>query len=179
MILIESKTVGTAVSGVEFTSIPQTFTDVVLQVSGRSSTGSTRADIFLTINGDTGSNYSIRRLIGFDSGSVQSYAESGTPTQTNLISITGNGATADTFGNLGFYFPNYTSTTTKSFSVDNTAENNSTSAYIMGIFAGRYTTSSAITSIKIEPQSSNFMTGSILSLYGVLKGSDGIVTTSP
>jgi hypothetical protein len=35
MKLIESKTLGTAASSIEFTSIPQTFTDLVVLVSSR------------------------------------------------------------------------------------------------------------------------------------------------
>jgi hypothetical protein len=177
MKLIESKTLATAAASIEFTSIPQTFTDLVLTISARSAASGARNDIQITINSDTGSNYSGRRLIGVD-GVTQSAAGSGSPSAAQLVAIVGNGATADTFANGSIYFPNYTSTTNKSFSVDMVAENNSSSSYILGITAYLYTTSSAITSIKIQPDGWNLVAGTTMSLYGILKGTDGIVTTS-
>jgi hypothetical protein len=177
MKLIESKTLGTAQAAIEFTSIPQTYTDLVLTISARSAASGARNDIQITINSDTGSNYSGRRLIGVD-GVTQSYAASGSPFGSQMVAIVGNGATANTFANGSIYFPNYTSTTNKSFSVDMAAENNSSGDYILGITAYLYTTSSAITAIKIQPDGHNLVAGTTMSLYGVLKGSDGIVTTS-
>jgi hypothetical protein len=178
MKLIETKTLGTAAASIEFTSIPQDATDLLLTISARSASNFARNDITITINNDTGSNYSYRRIIGYDSGQVAGDGSSGTPTQTRAVSITGNGATANTFSNSAIYFPDYTSTTSKSFSIETTAENNSSTDYIMGIFYYRYTTTAGITSIKMEPDSFNFLANSTFSLYSITKGSDGIVTTS-
>jgi hypothetical protein len=88
-------------------------------------------------------------------------------------------ATANTFSNSVAYFPNYANTTTnKSFSVDDVSENNATASY-QTISANLYSSTSAITSLKIESiNSANIVAGSTVSLYGILKGSDGIVTTS-
>jgi hypothetical protein len=46
------------------------------------------------------------------------------------IDTVGNTATANTFGNMSIYFPNYTSSNFKSFSVDAVTENNGTAAFI-------------------------------------------------
>jgi len=178
MTLIETKTLGTATAAIEFTSIPQTFTDLCVKISGRASgTGGARDDLRITINADTGSNYAYRRLIGYDSNQVLGEGSSGTPAGIQVFPITANGGTSNTFSNNEIYFPNYTSATTKGFSGDSTAENNSSSSWILGIFAFRYTTTSPITSIRFAPNS-DFMVGSTISLYGILKGSDGIVVAS-
>ena len=177
MKLIESKTLAIAQASIDFISIPQNYTDLVIKISGRASGSATRDDISITLNGDAGSNYFYRRLIGYDSNQISADANSGTPGQTRAVSMTANTATANTFSNTEIYFPNYTSTTSKSFNIESAAENNSSSSWIMGVFSYRYTTTLPITSISFAPNS-NFMAGSTISIYGILKGSDGIVTTS-
>jgi hypothetical protein len=176
MKLIESKTLGGTTANVEFTSIPQTFTDLVLMVSGRSTRATEiRDELHIRFSGDTGSNYSVRTLIGTGSSVI-----SGTGFFSDRLSrmdMTASGATSNTFGNMTIYIPNYTSSVAKSVSVDNVIENNATESY-QSIIAGLWNNSGAITSIYLEPEVSDFASGSIFSLYGVLKGSDGIVTTS-
>jgi hypothetical protein len=87
--------------------------------------------------------------------------------------------TADTFGNTAIYIPNYqASGVAKSFSTDGVAENNATSASL-GITAGLSEITAAITSIRIAPPASiNWVEYSSATLYGILAGSDGIVSVS-
>jgi hypothetical protein len=173
MQLIESKTLGTAAASIEFTSIPQDFTDLVFLVSGRSSRGVEVDDnIRLTLNGST-SNFSSRFLFGTGSSVSSS-------TETNYAGqITASVATGSTFGSVLIYLPNYTSTVAKSYSVDAVTENNATGARQV-LIAGLWNPASnvAITSASIAAGNGNLEAGSTISLYGVLKGSDGIVTTS-
>jgi len=174
--LIESKTLGTAQASIEFTLIPSTFTDLVVLLSSRNSGASNDNEITrLRFNTDTGNNYSWRRLMGTGSG-VDSVAASST--DYILGSRTpNNGRTANTFDNAQFYVPNYTSGVAKSVSVDFVEENNATAAF-QGIVAGLWTGTTAINSIQISIITGNYVVGTTASLYGVLKGSDGIVTTS-
>jgi hypothetical protein len=171
MKLIESKTLGTAQASIEFTSIPQTFTDLILLVSLRNSFANFYSDTLLTLNNQTST--STRILYGL-SGSAGSY----TATNGTNLFTPGTTATASTFGNTQLYFPNYTSTGTKSISSDSVIENNSTDN-IISISAGLVSNgTNPINSITLSLTSGNFVSGSMVSLYGVLKGSDGIVTTS-
>ena len=64
-------------------------------------------------------------------------------------------------------------------SVDAVGENNATQAFQI-ISAGLWANTAAITSIQLIPQSGGgtFVADSTVSLYGITKGSDGIVTTS-
>jgi hypothetical protein len=175
MELIESKTLGTAQASIEFTSIPSTFTDLVLLMScrtDRSSAPSSVDGIGVNFNG-VSTNLSTRSLGGSGSSAFS------TSISTGEIGITtGSGSTANTFGNVMAYIPNYAGSTNKSWSSDDVNENNATDGYQL-IRAGLWSNTAAITSIRLFPVAgSNFVAGSMISLYGVLKGSDGIVTTS-
>jgi hypothetical protein len=88
------------------------------------------------------------------------------------------GATSDTFGNATIYVPNYAGSTAKSYSSDSVTENNATESY-QAVHASSQSSTTAITSVTIFAQNGNLLTGTTVSLYGVLKGSDGIVTTTP
>jgi hypothetical protein len=175
MKLIETKTLGTAAASIEFTSIPQTFTDLVVVASLRSARAAVGDDIVFRYNGDTGSNYSFRSLAG--TGSAVASGSSTLTVGYFGICAAAN-STANTFGNGSLYIPNYTGSTAKSSSSDSVGENNATAADQI-ILAQLYSQTTAISSILIfSNTSSNLVAGSTISLYGILKGSDGIVTTS-
>jgi hypothetical protein len=175
MTLIESKTLGTAAASIEFTSIPQTFTDLAFVFSCSSATAEVAG--FIRFNGDSGGNYLIRKLLGFGSGVVsQSQSSAGNTNTAIRINVTANGTGAIP-NNGTAYIPNYTGATTKSVSVDSVTEINATNSY-QSIIAGLWNNTSAITSISLTGDIANLNVGSTISLYGILKGSDGIVTTS-
>jgi hypothetical protein len=173
MKLIETKTLGAGAASIEFTSIPQTFTDLVLKISSRS-TGSA-SGINLRFNGDSSGVYDTRRLYGGGSSATsdnfvdQAAAYLGWQTQSTY--------TANTFSSIDVYIPNYTGSTNKSVSQDGVSENNATTAQ-QGIHAMLWRNTAAITSLFCSDGGSDFATGSTFSLYGITKGSDGIVTTS-
>jgi hypothetical protein len=170
MKLIESKTLASTASTIEFTAIPQTYTDLVLLVSLRGQVGADTTPTELRFNGST-TGYSGR---GLEGSSVSTYSY----TLTYLYPTAGNGAntTANTFSSASVYIPNYAGSTNKSISVDGVVESNNTNGY-QSIQAGLWSNTAAITSLAILT-SSVFVVGCTVSLYGILKGSDGIVTTS-
>jgi hypothetical protein len=165
--LIATATVTTSgVSFISFSSIPQNFTDLVLLVSGRYVTNN--PDFILGINGGS-SNQSFRRFYGSGSG-----VASDLPSFIGLF-INPSGATANTFGNSSIYVANYNSSNNKSVSIDSVNETNGTAA-LHGIGAGLYSSSLPITQLSVGGY--EFGLNSTASLYGITKGSDGIVTTS-
>jgi hypothetical protein len=175
MRLIESKTLATAAASIEFTSIPQTFTDLVAVCSLRLDVDSLVINI--RFNVDTGSNYSSRRLQGDGSAATSVSRTSETSLETLLSGF--SSSTSNTFSNSSLYIPNYTGSTAKSVSVDAVTENNATFSQQI-IQAGIWTGTAPITSMSFTRLAGgNLVAGSIISLYGILKGSDGIVTTSP
>jgi hypothetical protein len=172
MKLIETKTLGTAAASITFTSIPQTFTDLVVTLSTRSTgVGSPPNPIGMAFN--NGDNFSWRHLMGRGS-SVTTTSGTGQYAGT----APNSNDTANTFGSIVIYIPNYTSNSAKSYSVDSITENNATSAYAE-IIAGLWNDTSAITQVFLYIGNSLSMAvGTTVSLYGITKGSDGIVTTS-
>ena len=149
-------------AAIEFTSIPATYTDLVIKTSLRSTNASINPGLLININGNN-TGLSTRLLYG-DGSAAASYTatdEIGTPA--------GDNATASTFGNAEIYFPNYAGSTNKSFSVDTVNENNATSA-TQYLTAGLRSNTDAITSILLKPASSaSFKQYSTATLYGIRK----------
>jgi hypothetical protein len=165
--LISSVTVGAGgASSIDFTSIPQTFTDLVIVYSGRSSGNDTEFQI--RFNSST-SNYTVRYLAG--SGSS---AYSGNLTAYSLTAqVSWNAATSNTFGSTIITIPNYAASTNKSWSADSVSENNATTAY-QTLYAGVWADTSAITSITLRDiGTDNHVQYSTAYLYGLTKGSGG------
>jgi hypothetical protein len=171
MTLIQTTTLGTAGASIEFTSIPQTFTDLVVFMSCRTNRALVVDGLILNLNGSAVS-FTGRKLEG-DGG-----ATSSSTTTTEAGHAPANTATANTFSNVFLYFPNYTGSTNKSFSSDAVSENNASTTY-QSLYAGLWSNTAAITSLRIAPDvGTQLSVDSTISLYGILKGSDGIVTVS-
>jgi len=170
--LIQKTTLNASAASITFSSIPQTFTDLVVMLTPRASIAADRAELYLTVNSDTAANYSSRRLQGYDSNSVLSATSSSVaPTSNGSFGrIDGATATASTFSNVSLYIPNYTSSNQKSMSIDWVAENNSSTSWTVGMSAILYSGTAAITSLSFSAESaSNFVQYSSFSLYGVAK----------
>lgn len=182
MQLIQTVTVGSGgASEIAFSSIPQTFTDLFIVVSARSS-GTANNYTGLKING-VNTNQSSRFLYGTGSG-TGSVSLTGASDYNLIAYMTLSSDTSNTFASSTFYIPNYAGSTTKSVSIDAVTENNATGANQM-IMAGLWNSTAAITSLSIVSvagsnlqASGNLAQYSTASLYGILKGSDGIVTVS-
>jgi hypothetical protein len=178
MTLIQHIELGSNQSSITFSSIPATFTDLVLKVSPRNTSANTERDIFLQFNGDTTSgNYQVRRLYG-DGGNAYSDAFSSGADALRIGFASGTNQTANTFGSVEIYIPNYTRNAAKSISADAVTENNATRA-MQQISAGLWTGTAAISSITLQMiLSVQFAANSSATLYGITAGSSGGVTVS-
>jgi len=170
MELIEAK-ISTS-SSVTFTSIPQTYTDLQLVISSRTTNAATREQMFINPNGSTTNNNRIV-LFGYDNTTPAS----GAGTDRLVGWKNGGTSTANTFSNISIYFPNYTSSNNKSFSTDAVAENNSSSSWIVNFGASLWSSSAAITSIEIACETSTFASGSTFYLYGISNVTSGSKAT--
>jgi len=143
-------------------TIPQTYTDLILYSSARSTFAASGDNLYYKINAYT-TGYSQRFLYG--TGSV---AGSASATDPGLEDYSvGNNATANTFSNVMLYMPNYTSSVAKSISVDSVSENNATASN-MGFWAELLNQTGAITSITITSgNGGNLAQYSSFYLYGV------------
>ena len=138
------------------------YTDLKIVASIRGAIADTIRGVYISINGST-SSFSQKYLRGYntgtDSGSIARF--SGDANAAN--------STANTFSSFEFYFPNFSSSNNKSYSVDWASENNSGGSFAcdMGFIAGLWSNTSAITSITLAFDSGNILSGSSFYLYGI------------
>ncbi len=167
---IQTTTVGPGgAPNIEFNTIPQTYTDLILVISARHTTSETSNDILVTLNGST-TTFSGVRVYG--SGTV---ASSDTNSRTIGTSV-GASATANVFGSSEVLFANYTSSNYKVFGSDQVGENDASLAYQI-LSNHLWSTSSPITSITIAPASGSFVYHTSATLYGVTRASQSAMAT--
>ena len=152
--LISSVVISTANNTISFTSIPQTYTDLIIKASLRGST--TTTTFAVQVNGTTVTSV-VRLFAGGNFTASDSF---------NEHYIDPSDFTANTFGNTDLYFPNYATSVHKTFSVSSVGENNATQAY-MNFAANATGSTSAITSINLLRTSGNFVQYSTAYLYGI------------
>ena len=166
MTLIATGTISSATYSYTMSSIPQTYTDLVMFISARSDY-SANHEMQFAINSVT-TGYS-NRMIYTNNGSSAQSASASNAFYTWGGAVVGSGAPANTFSNCSVYFPNYSSTTVaKSISSDSTAESNA-AASIIWMNAGLNTTTAAISSLTFYCWQSfiNFQPGTTFTLYGI------------
>jgi hypothetical protein len=156
-------------SNIEITSIPQTYTDLILKVSARTTrTDYNYSELVIQLNGITStSNYSTDILLG-NNGSAASFTIS-TYAQLNYIST--NKTTSGIFGSTEIYIPNYISSNKKSIGIEGAAEVNGADN-AMGLNSVLSENTGAITSIKIFPAANEgviFTQYTSATLYGISK----------
>lgn len=157
---------------VEFANIPQTYTDLrivaSLRVSSAGEGGSfpvQRCELIFN-NTTTGTSYSVRLLYG-NGASTGSASGAGAARNFYSGAAVASGATSNTFSNVEYYIPNYTSSNNKSFMIDSVTENNSTAADA-SFTTGIWSNSAAVTNLRLRPYDlSNFVEFSSVSLYGI------------
>jgi hypothetical protein len=159
---IASVTVGTsAPANIDFTSIPSTYTDLVIKVSARKIQSGGATNLQMLLNSST-SGYLQRVLFGDGS----SYSDN---TELSFMYVTSASITADTFNSTEIYLPNYAGSNNKSMSVDSVTENNA-AGNIMTLMAGLWSDSTAINAIRLQVYSPNtFAQYSTFTLYGISK----------
>lgn len=157
--LIASSTVGSGgAASIDFTSIPATYTDLLIKASLRT-TGTDPDDYILIKPNNSTSNLTFRFIRGSGSG-----VDSNT---TERPPANAAGSTASTFGNMDIYFPNYSGSTNKSFSIDAVTENNATFSRA-SLHAHLWSDATAINRVVLTSgQSFNFVQYSTAYLYGI------------
>jgi hypothetical protein len=161
MTLISSVTVGAGgAANISFSSIPATYTDLVLKLSARNNGAQYYGQLYF--NGST-TGYS-RRLLYGDGSAAGSIAISN---EYTLVTNPTTSYTANTFGNFEMYIPNYAGSTNKSYSIDAVIENNASTAYAT-MYAALWSNTAAINQITLVPNSPDtFVQYSTAYLYGI------------
>jgi hypothetical protein len=158
---IATQTVGTATPTITFSSIPQTYTDIVVATAIQMSAN---VNVWMRFNSDTGSNYSYTTLQG--NGSSGSSSRSSSDTKIQLDSVAYPYFTSTAFSPNIVHIMNYSNTTTYKTAL--LRSNNATVG--VSLFAGLWRSTSAISTIAFTnafPGSVNFAVGTTFTLYGV------------
>ena len=156
---IATTTLGSAQATVEFTSISQSYTDLILVTNTGISTAADHA-IFMQVGNnsyDTGSNYSSTYMFGTGSTAVSGRESNATRALTMRT-------TSTLIGNGFVHCMNYSNTTTnKTFLSRGNTSDGMTVAYV-----NLWRSTSAINRIKLTDETgANFLTGSTFTLYGI------------
>jgi len=151
-----------SVASILFSSIPQTYTDLVVKVSTRD-TGASQ-HMFFDLNGTAPTGFSNTLLFGDGSSTYSQRRTDGLLTFTNETSS----STANTFNSMDFYIPNYTSSNYKQIILDSVTEQNGSGAY-SNLMAILWRNTAAINSIGLGAAGTAFAQYSKFSLYGVLR----------
>lgn len=168
--LIASTTVGSGgSSSIDFTSIPQTFTDLFIVMSARTVN---QGNVRLNLN-SSASSFSSRVVYSFATNAPLSYTDTVGTSRATFSSDT----PSTNFGAMQFHLPNYRSGVSKPFSVDGFAASFN-GGYIQ-LIGGVWANNAAITSLSLLPPSGDtFIQNTTAYLYGVLVGSGGATVTS-
>jgi len=166
--LISSNVLSSSAASVTFSSIPSTYTDLVLKASCRiADAGGTNTVDYtkwqVVLNGS--STHSRTNLIG-NGASASSERATSEGVLLTIGSTQSDGSTANTFANFELYIPNYASTTNKQMSAFGVSEQNGTTAFISS-GAHLFQTSTAISSLTIYQNFGNAAANSSFYLYGI------------
>jgi hypothetical protein len=153
---IATTTLGSAAASYTFSSIPSTYTDLVLVAVTKNSVVTVNG-IFIRYNGDTASNYSTTFLYGNGTSAVSSRASSQTQAQ---IGWDGSTDFVPTIINI----QNYSNATTYKTALSRSNEPSSRVAAWVSLWRS----TAAVTSITLTAESpANFAIGSTFTLYGI------------
>ena len=175
-VALDKITVGSAVASVTFSSIPSGYTDLV--IVGNLGTTSGSANIALQVGNttiDTGSNYSFTNVNGDGSSAASSRASN----QAQIYIDYSAYPTTTLTSTYIWQVQNYSNTTTNKTVLgrSNTASRGTNAT------VGLWRSTAAINTIKLDTQSTTFLSGSTFSLYGIAseetsaKATGGMVTS--
>ena len=152
---IATVTLGSSASSYTFTSIPNTYTDLVLIGNGLSSTGGI-AGFILEFNGDTAGNYSRTSMSG--DGTNTNSDRNNNAGSANVGLMSGTAMALNTV-----HIMNYANTSVyKTFLARGSVSN-----ALVRASTGLWRSTSAINAIKIYDGNGSFAAGVVLTLYGI------------
>jgi hypothetical protein len=161
--------VNSSTAAFSFTSIPSTYRNLVLMMSGRSNQSGVWGTGFLRFNNDSGNNYDWECApdgvnAAGTTGAGQSYAAPFAPVA--------NTATANNAGSFTMFIPNYKGTTffKSGLCVSGAIYNTTVADFKTNNSTFLWRSTSAITRIDIDDAGGGggFLSGSVCTLYGVM-----------
>lgn len=152
---------GSPSATVDFSSIPQTYQNLRLIITGACSTGGIDAGCLMTLNGDTGANYDI--ALQYNGGVSSTYGG----TSADIGNISANTSPPNSSGVIDLLIPGYAGTTFNKQFQSLSSRRDATSTIYIVMTGGCWHNASAITDILLTAASGNFIAGSVFTLYGL------------
>ena len=161
---IATTTLGSSQTSIDFTSISGSYTDLVIIGSIKLATN-TGNQMYLRMNNDTGSNYSVTTLSGGASSSATTRFSGQTYIRYNYF----NDPNSTSFTDLIMNINSYSNSTT--FKTTSSRLNRALGGSVgIDVSIGLWRSTSAINRLTFFIESSNsFASGSMFTLYGILK----------
>lgn len=160
---IATTLLSTSTATVTFSAIPQGYKHLQIRAIVRPATNN--AEIRLTINGDSGSNYARHRLIG-NGASVDG---TGVASQTSIGIFDANGlqtGTASVFGAMIIDVLDYSSTS-KNKTIRVLSGNDNNGSGQVGLSSGLWINTGNVTSVTMIMNTGNIAANSRFSLFGI------------
>ena len=173
--LISATNLSSAAGDITFSSIPQTYDDLLFKISARGSASSPCRAIQVVLNGNTTySNYTM--IMGGAGDTNNIFADKFTPSTGLPFYVYGTPAatatSANSFSTHEVYIAKYSNGFNKKMIVSNggaeSAQINFSGGTRYAAWAGgEFDGTSAISTVKFNPDSGNFATYTSISLYGI------------
>lgn len=156
-------------ASVTFSSIPQTFTGLLLSLMGRCSDAATLVNVNIQMNGDTGANYDSEGVQGIGA-SPSAFAASAT-SSLGVGNFTASTASANVPGVVNVWLPYYAASTFFKMALcqdGKFATLGTVTDYVSRVISGQWRNVSPITQLTaIDTGGGNFVAGSSFTLYGL------------
>jgi hypothetical protein len=160
--LISSSTVGSGgASSVTFSSIPSSYTDLVVQVSARSTESDNGSSLRFYFNGDTGN------ILGIELRAIGSSIASYTISNAQVGYVGASQSRASSFGSATLYVPNYRSSNVKLSSGDVALSSATTTENYLVMSIRSWAVTDAVTSVTLLSGIGNWVQYSTFCLYGI------------
>lgn len=162
---IATSTASGSSSTITFSSIPSTYTDLVLIAQYQCSVS---GGLWLRYNGDTATNYSIANMIG-SQNTFATYVDVNEPYIWADTYYQGTGTVTTDRAIVKANVMNYANTTTFKTTLLRSDDVRTTGSSDGTVYAGAATwrSTSAVTQIDVLSAAGNFVSGSTFSLYGI------------
>lgn len=158
---IQAITVSAGTTTINFTGVPQTFTDLVIVANLRGNNVNTSTGI--RFNSDTATNYSLTGMSGEGANPI-SYRNT---TSDRILLVSGSANWNSTWGTILINIPNYTNTTTNKTVLIRSGSSNGEVVAHAGVWRK---TPEAITSITIFAPAGSWAADTTFTLYGIGSG---------
>lgn len=180
---IQTTTLGSTQSSIEFTNIPSYFNHLVILLNTRRDSASGTGSGQIQFNGDTGSFYRHMQMAsnGYFSGSpspsTQAYAFN--TTKLEMFNCGNSSDTTNSFPQNTIYIWNYADNKYSKFVNSHGSQFNVSGYSYQTMYSGMWQSNATISSIKLFPTSgASFIAGSSASLYGIKTTGENGATAS-